>query len=55
MLSREEAQTLIAFLDAFDLCVTGAWSNIEATMRDDFGIPNPEEALEGARVALQDI
>jgi hypothetical protein len=52
VLTREQADTLKAFLDAFDLHTTGAWASIEEAMRDDFGIDDPETALEDARGAL---
>lgn len=52
-LTDEQATVLRAFLDAFDLQATGVWTSIEKAMRDDFGIENPEEALEDARDALQ--
>lgn len=51
-LTREQAETLKAFLDAFDLTTTGAWGPIEQAMIDDFGIEDPEAALEDARAAL---
>ena len=54
-LTPQQIATLIAFLDAFDLTTTGAWAGIEACMRDDFEIANPEAALEDARAALASI
>lgn len=51
-LTREQVAALIAFLDAFDLTTTGAWAGIEAAMRDDFGIEDPEAALQDVREAL---
>jgi hypothetical protein len=52
-LSVEDAKTLDAFISSFELYITGAWPAIEAGMRNDFGIENPEEALERAKEALQ--
>lgn len=52
-LTNEQAETLFAFLECFDLYTTGAWSSIEEGMRAEFGIKNPEEALEDARKALE--
>lgn len=49
----ENAQAIIAFMDAFDLHITGIWPVIEKAMREEGGIDNPEEALEQAREALQ--
>lgn len=51
-LTDEQAATLVAFIDSFDLRTTGAWVGIEDEMRNSFGIENPEEALEDARQAL---
>lgn len=51
-LTRQQAEALKAFLDAFDLHTTGAWAPIEAAMREEFGIDDPEDALEDARQAL---
>jgi hypothetical protein len=55
MINREQAQALIAFLDSFDLHITGAWATIEQAMRDEFGIDDPESAIESARSALQEV
>jgi hypothetical protein len=52
-LTNEQAKVLDAFISSFELYVTGAWPAIEKGMRDDFGIDNPEEALEEAKQALQ--
>ena len=51
-LTNEQAKVLDAFISSFELYVTGAWPAIEKGMRDDFGIDNPEEALEEAKQAL---
>jgi hypothetical protein len=50
-LSREHVDTLTAFLAAFD-GLTGAWVHAEKTMREDWGIEDPEAAIEAAREAL---
>ncbi len=50
-LTREQAEALKAFLDAFDLHTTGIWSTIEEAMVE-MGIDDPETALEDARNAL---
>lgn len=51
-LTAEQAATLIAFLDAFDLALTGAWPPVAEAMAADFGIERPAAALEAARTAL---
>jgi hypothetical protein len=51
-LTDEQVQTLVAFLDSFDLALTGAWSAVEAMMRDNFDIEDPESALAAVREAL---
>jgi len=53
ILTRSQAEALEAFCECFDLYTTGAWTGIEAGMREDFGIENPEAALESARRALR--
>lgn len=50
-LTDAQAAALCAFLDASDL-VGGFWSQVEAVMREDFGISDPAAALEDARRAL---
>lgn len=50
-LTEEQAAVLNAFLDAFELA-GGFWVRVEQLMRDDFGIADPEAALEDARQAL---
>lgn len=52
-LTNKQAAVLDAFLESFDLRVTGAWSAIEAGMIEDFGIEDPEADLEEARAALR--
>jgi hypothetical protein len=51
-LTPEQVAALIAFLDCFDLYTTGAWAPIEAAMRAEFDIDDPEAALEDVRNAL---
>lgn len=53
ILDQEEAATLIAFLDSFDLALTGAWAPVSDMMRDSYGIEDPEAAIENARAALE--
>ena len=53
ILDEEEAATLIAFLDSFDLALTGAWAAVSDMMRDTYGIEDPEAAMENARAALE--
>lgn len=51
-LDAKSADALIAFMECFDLYTTGVWARIEAGMREDFGIEDPETALEHARAQL---
>jgi hypothetical protein len=51
-LTEEQAQTLAAFLDSFDLAQTGAWPAVEAMMRDEFGINDPEGSMAAIREVL---
>ncbi len=51
-LTEEQADVLFAFCEAFDLYTTDAWQSVENGMRDDFGIAEPEDALEDAKRAL---
>jgi hypothetical protein len=51
-LTKEQAYALKSFLDAFDLHTTGAWATIAESMREEFGIDDPEAELEEAREAL---
>ena len=52
-LTSEQAMALLAFMECFDLYTTGAWVGVEKGMREDFGIEDPEAALEEAKEALQ--
>lgn len=52
-LTNEQADALEAFCECFDLHTTGVWAHIEEGMRSDFGIEDPEEAIEEARRALR--
>lgn len=51
-LSKKQATALLAFLDGFDR-LTGAWPTIEGVMREEWGLDDPEAALEDARSALE--
>lgn len=52
-LTGDQAYTLIAFLESFDIHTTGAWRQVAEGMTEDFAIPDPEAALQDARDALQ--
>lgn len=52
-LTTEQAQALLAFCECFDLYTTGAWAQVEKGMRADFGVEDPETAIEDAKEALQ--
>lgn len=52
-LTGEQAYALLAFLESFDNCATGAWRPIAECMTEDFAIPDPEAALEDLRDTLQ--
>lgn len=52
-LTAEQVAAAHAFIEAFHLNTTGVWVEVEAAMRDDFGIPNPEAALDDLLTALQ--
>lgn len=52
MLDEENAATIRAFLDSFDLALTGAWPAVEQMMRESYGIEDPEAAIENLRAAL---
>ncbi len=52
-LTRDQADAIVAFCESFDLYTTGAWAQIEDGMRDDFGIEDPESALEDALRTLR--
>ncbi len=45
-LDDDQIQILIAFKESFELRTTGAWAGVEAGMRDDYGIEDPETELE---------
>tara|TARA_R110000851_G_scaffold22626_16_gene67054 strand:+ start:1142 stop:1333 length:192 start_codon:yes stop_codon:yes gene_type:complete len=52
-LTKEQAEAVYAFMECFDLHSTGAWAPIERAMIEDFGIVDPEDILEEAKMALQ--
>ncbi len=52
-LTDDQAYTLTAFLESFDVHTTGAWRQVAEGMIEDFAIPDPEAALQDARDALQ--
>lgn len=52
-LTKEQVEALLAFLDAFDQRTTGVWSGIEEHKKENWGIEDPESAIEAAREALQ--
>ena len=52
VLTEEQAAAVLAFLECFDLHTTGVWAAIERAMREEFGIEDPEAALEAAKEAL---
>lgn len=52
-LTKDQAATLLAFLESFDLVTTGAWAPVSEAMTEHFGIADPEGALEDAKAALQ--
>jgi hypothetical protein len=49
-LTNAQANTVEALIEASGSC--GAWSSIETTMRE-FGVDDPEAALEELRLAIQ--
>jgi len=51
-LNTREVATLVAFLDTFDLRLTGVWAQIEAGMREDFCVDDPEAEMEQIREKL---
>jgi hypothetical protein len=53
-LTDEQATALLAFLTAFDE-LTGQWPQVEAHMRESWGIEDPEIEIEAARVALEEM
>lgn len=52
-MNQKHKNTLLAFLECYDLHGPG-WPGIEAGMRTDFGVENPEEDLEEAREYLSE-
>ncbi|MDD2870110.1 hypothetical protein [Neomegalonema sp.] len=52
-LTEEQTQALEAFFESFDLRTTGAWALVEEGMREDWGVEDPEAAIEGVRRALR--
>ncbi|MEM1344866.1 MAG: hypothetical protein AAGI34_09840 [Pseudomonadota bacterium] len=52
-LSPEQATTLLAFIAGVEDSTTGAWSAIAEHMREEWGIVDPEAALEDASKALE--
>ena len=52
-LTGEQAAALLAFYDAFNDRLTGAWAHVEKGMRDDHGIAEPEDELDDAIAALR--
>jgi hypothetical protein len=52
-LTNEQAAALLAFLESFELHTTGVWTIIAAAMMEEWGITDPEAALEDAKAALQ--
>ena len=51
-LTKEQADVLRAFFTCFDLYATTSWASVEAGMIKDFGISDPEAALEDVEQAL---
>lgn len=51
-LNDEQVHVLRSFMTAVD-GVVGIWPQIETTMRDDWGIENPEDALADLENALE--
>lgn len=52
-LTESQVTALQAFLDAFEQTTTGVWTGIEKHMRENWGIEDPEAALEDAHQALE--
>ena len=50
-LTEDQVTTLEAFLAAFDE-LTGVWPQVERAMREEWGIEDPEAALEDLRNAI---
>ena len=54
VLTKTQAETIFAFFECFDLCTSGVWAQIKKAMCENFGIEDPEAAIEEARQALID-
>lgn len=52
-LTDEQAATLIAFCECFDLHVYGYWDTIEEEMIEKWGVKNPRDAIDEAMCALR--
>lgn len=52
-LNTDQANAVLGFMDAFEQRVTGVWSAIEEHMRENWGIEDPEQALEDVRQTLE--
>lgn len=52
-LTEQQAAALLAFLETFDLHTTGVWALLAEKMTEEWGIEDPESALEDAKQALQ--
>ena len=53
ILTDEQALALEAFCECFDTTTSGVWAGIAEAMADDWGIDNPEAAIEDARRVLR--
>lgn len=53
-LTEAQAAALLAFVESFETHITGAWPAIKRAMREDWGIDDPEAALEDAVNKLRD-
>lgn len=53
-LTEAQVNALLAFLDAFEQTITGVWPGIDGHMRVNWGIDDPEAALEEAINALHE-
>lgn len=45
-LTKEQVETLLAFIDAVEQRTDGMWPQIEEHMQENWGIGDPETALE---------
>lgn len=52
-LTEDQAAAICAFIECFDCYTVGVWPKIEEAMRDEYGIENPETALDEARQVLE--